>query len=57
MYRHLIAIEVGVEGCGHQRVQLNGAAFDQHRLERLDAQAVQGGCSVEQHRTFSNHFL
>ena len=45
---HLVAIEVGVEGRASQRVQLDGLAFDQHRLERLDAEAVQRGRAVEQ---------
>ena len=50
MHRHLIAVEVGVERLAHQRVQLDGLALDQHRLEGLDAQAVQGWCAVQQHR-------
>src|SRR3972149_2330058 len=29
---HLVAIEVGVEGGAHQRVDLDGAAVDEHRL-------------------------
>ena len=40
---HLVAIEVGVEGRTYQRMELDGAAFDQHRLEGLDAQTVKGG--------------
>src|SRR5690606_5840863 len=46
--RHLVAVEVGVEGGAHQRVDLDGLALDQHRLERLDAQAVQRRRPVEQ---------
>jgi len=42
VHSHLVAIEVGVEGCTNQRVQLNGRAFDQDRLESLDAQAGAG---------------
>ena len=38
---HLVAVEVGVEGRADQRMQLDRLAFDQHRLERLDAEAVQ----------------
>ena len=34
----------------HQRVDLDGLALDQHRLEGLDAQAVQRGRPVEEHR-------
>jgi DNA-directed RNA polymerase subunit beta' len=37
---HLVAVEVGVEGGAHQRMELNRLAFDQLGLERLDAEAV-----------------
>ena len=40
--RHLVTVEVGVERGTDQRVQLDGLALDQHRLEGLDAQPVQG---------------
>jgi hypothetical protein len=46
---HLVTVEVGVERRADQRVDLDGLALDQLRLEGLDAQAVQGGCAVEQH--------
>ena len=47
---HLVAVEVGVE-CGTcQRVQLDGTALDQHGVEGLDAQTVQGRCTVQQDR-------
>ena len=39
--RHLVAVEVGVERRADERVQLDRLALDQHRLERLDAEAVQ----------------
>ena len=47
---HLVTVEVGVEGRADQRVQLDGLALDEQRLEGLDAQTVQRWCSVEQHR-------
>ena len=50
VHRHLVAVEVGVEGGADQRVDLDGLAFHQHRLEGLDAQAVQRGSAVQQHR-------
>ena len=50
MDRHLVAVEVGVERRADQRVNLDGLAFHQHRLERLNAQAVQRGSAVQQHR-------
>lgn len=57
MDSHLVAVEVGVEGRTYQRMQLDGLAFDQHRLERLDAQTVQGRRTVQQHRMLANHFF
>ncbi len=50
MHGHLVAVEVGVEALAHQRVQLDGVALDQHRLEGLDAHAVQRRRAVQQHR-------
>ena len=41
VHGHLVAVEVGVEGGADQRMKLDRLAFDQHRLERLDAEAVQ----------------
>ena len=41
VHGHLVAVEVRVEGGADQRMQLDRLAFDQHRLERLDAQAMQ----------------
>ena len=46
---HLVAVEVGVEALADQRMDADGVAFDQHRLERLDAHAVQRRGAVEQH--------
>ena len=57
MNGHLVAVEIGVEGRAHQRVQLNGLALDQDRLERLDAEAMQRRCSVQQHRVLADDFL
>ena len=48
MHGHLIAVEVGVEGGADQRVDLDGLAFDEHGLKRLNAEAVQRGSAVEQ---------
>jgi hypothetical protein len=50
VHGHLVAVEVGVEGRAGERVQLDGAALDQHDLEGLNAQAVQRRRAVEQHR-------
>ena len=50
MHGHLVAVEVGAEGLTHQRVDLDGVAFDELRHERLDTQAVERGRAVEQDR-------
>ncbi len=57
MHRHLVAVEVGVERGADQRMQLDRLAFDQHRLERLDAQAVQGRRAVEHDRMLADHLF
>ncbi len=57
VHRHLVAVEVGVEGGTDQRMQLDRLALDQHRLERLDAEAVQGRRPVEQHRVLADHLF
>ena len=54
VHRHLVAVEVGVEGGTDQRVQLDRLALDQHRLEGLDAEAVQGRGAVEHHRVLAD---
>src|ERR1700733_10671062 len=40
VHRHLVAVEIGVEGGADERMQLDRLALDQHRLKRLDAEAV-----------------
>ena len=57
VYSHLVAVEVGVECCAHQRVDLDCAALDQHRQECLDAEPMQGRRAVEQHGTALDDFL
>ena len=47
---HLVTVEVGIEGRAHQRVQLNGLAFNQNGLKSLDTQTVQSGRTVEHDR-------
>ena len=49
MHRHLVAVEVCVEGGADEGVNLDSASIDEHRLEGLDAQAVQCGGAVEEH--------
>src|SRR5579883_373630 len=55
--RHLVAVEVGVEGGADQRVQLDRLAFDQRRLESLNTQPVQGRRPVQQDRMFADDLL
>ena len=50
MHGHLVAVEVGVEGGADHGVEADGLAFDEHGLEGLDGEAVEGGCAVEHHR-------
>ena len=54
---HLVAVEVGVECGTGQRVQLDGTAFHQHGVEGLNAQTVQGRCTVQQDRVALDHGL
>ena len=48
--RHLVAVEVGVEGRADERVDLDRRPLDEHRHECLDAEAVQRGRAVQQDR-------
>ena len=57
VHSHLIAVEVGVEGGAHERMQLDRLALDQRRLERLDAEAVQRGRAVQHHRVLADHLI
>ena len=50
MDSHLVAVKVGVESGTYQRMKLDCLALDQDRLECLDAQSVQGRCTVEHNR-------
>ena len=57
VHGHLVAVEVRVERGANQRVNADGFSFHQHRLERLNAQAVKRGSAVEQHRMLADHFF
>ncbi len=54
---HLVAVEIGVEGRADQGMDLDRLAFDEHRLEGLDAQAVQRRRAVEQDRVVPDDVL
>src|SRR5579862_3068470 len=55
--RHLVAVEIGIERRADQRMKLDRLAFDQHRLESLDAETMQGRRAVEQHRMLADHLV
>src|SRR5271154_3463888 len=57
VHRHLVTVEVGVVRDAYERMQLNRLAFDQHRLERLDSQAMQRRRAVEQHRMLADNLV
>ena len=57
VHGHLVAVEVGVERVADERVDLDRLALDQHRLEGLDAEAVQGRRAVQQHRVLVDDLL
>ena len=57
MHGHLVAVEVGIEGGTYERVDLNRLALHEQRLEGLDAQPVQRGRPVQQHRVLLNDVL
>ena len=48
VYRHLVAIEIGVEGSANQWMQLDGFAFDENRLECLDTEAVKRRGTIQE---------
>ncbi len=49
MHRHLIPVKISVKRRRHHRVNLHRFAFNQNRLERLNAQPVQRRRPVQQH--------
>ena len=49
MHGHLVTVEVRVERGTDERVDADGFAFDENRLERLNAEAVQRRSAVEHH--------
>ncbi len=57
VHGHLVTIEVSVERGADQRVQLDGLALDQFRLERLDAETVQRRRTVQQNRVLTDDLV
>ncbi len=54
---HLIAIKVRIECSTDQGMKLDCLAFNQHRLKRLDTEAVQGWSPIEHHRMLLDNLL
>ena len=57
MHGHLVTVKVSVKCRTDQRMQLNGLAFDQNRLECLNAKTVQGWRAIEHHRMLADHLF
>ena len=57
MHGHLVTVEVGVEALADQRMKLDRIPFNEHRLERLNAHAMQGGGTIQQHRVVADHLF
>ena len=57
MNRHLVTVKIGVERGADQRVNLDGAAINEHGLKCLDAEAVEGRGPVQPDRSFFYHFF
>ena len=54
---HLVTIEVSIERCTCQWVQLNSLTFDHLRLESLDTKTVKCRSTVEHNRMTLHHIL
>ncbi|GIQ64111.1 hypothetical protein PACILC2_26790 [Paenibacillus cisolokensis] len=54
---HLVAVKVRIVRGTYERMQTDSPAFHQNRLERLNAETVQRGSAVEQHRMLLDHFF
>ena len=57
MHGHLVAVEVRVVGEADERVELDRRALHEDRLERLDPQAVQRRCAVQQYGAIPDHLF
>ena len=57
MDSHLVTVKVGVKSSTDQWVQLDRLAFDKNRLKSLDAETVQGRCTVEHDRVFLDNLF
>ena len=56
MHCHLVAIKVSIKSTADQWMQADGVPLDEPRLEGLNAQAMQGRGTIEQHHLFMHAF-
>ena len=57
VHSHLVPVEVRVERCAHERMQLDRTPFNEHGLKCLNAEPVQRRCTVEHNGViFNDHF-
>ncbi len=54
---HLVTVKVSIESRTYQGVNLDGTAINEHRLKRLNAEAVQGGGAIKQYRPLLDHLF
>ena len=57
VYRHLVAVEVGVECRTYKRVELDSSSLYEDRLKRLNGQTVKRRCAVEQYGVLLDDIL
>jgi hypothetical protein len=57
VHGHLVAVEVRVVGGTNEGMDADRLAFDEHRLERLDGEAVERGGAVEEDGVALGDFL
>src|SRR5262249_12337067 len=57
VHRHLVAVEVGVVRGTHERMELDRLALDEDGLEGLDAEPVERGGAVQEHRMLADHLV
>ena len=57
MNSHLVTIEVGVERCTCEWMQLDSLTLNHTWLECLNTQTVQCRCTVEEHRMTLHHIF
>ncbi len=57
VHGHLVAVEVRVERVTDERMHLDRLALHEHRLERLQTEAVERRRTVEQHRVLLDDLL